>query len=356
MAETRHADAEQREYLSFSGDAAEYFRIWLVNIVLTLLTLGAYSAWAKVRRNRYFYGHTQLRDGRFDYHADPLAILRGRIIAVALLLLVLATQAYAPALAPVAGTLVAVAIPWLIVRSRMFSMRNTSFSNVRFGFVPAYWESFRTVFFAGLLAFGTFGIGTPVAHYLRNRFVVRHTRFGNLPFRMHAPVWDFFAAYLLTFIASVIIVVPLLQLTFGLLGGLRIPTGEYTQYVRWALSALSALATWYIAGQFLAAATLKPTLLGSHIGSDDDQATTFRLGCDWSLNRLLLMYVVNFVAVVASFGLLVPWAQTRVARYLVRGTWVEFHGSLDDVVSVQGSEVSSIGEEVGSAFDVDIGL
>ena len=356
MTEAQHQDASRREHLTFSGNTQDYFRIWIVNMVLTLLTLGVYSAWAKVRRNRYFYGHTRLRDGRFDYHADPLAILRGRIIAVTLLLLVLATQAYLPSLMPVAGTLVAVTIPWLIVRSRMFSMRNTSYSNVRFGFVPAYWESFRTVFFAGLLTFGTFGIGTPVAHYLRNRFVVRHTRFGNLPLRMKAEVWDFFFAYLLTFIASAIIIVPLLQSAFGLLGGLRIPAGEYTQYVRWALSAFSALATWYIAGQFLAAATLKPTLLGSFVSSGDDTSAAFRLGCDWSLNRLLLMYVVNFVAVVLSLGLLVPWAQMRVTRYLVSGTWVEFHGSLDDVVSLQSKEVSSIGEEVGSAFDVDIGL
>ncbi len=356
MTEAQHADPGSREYLTFSGNTHDYFRIWIVNIVLTFLTLGAYSAWAKVRRNRYFYGHTRLREGRFDYHADPLAILRGRIIAVALLLLVLATQAYLPALMPFVGTLLVVVIPWLIVRSRMFSMRNTSYSNVRFGFVPAYWGAFRTVFFVGLLTFGTVGIGTPVAHYLRNRFVVRHTRFGNLPLRMEAPVWDFFLAYLLTFVASAIIIAPLLEAAFGLLGGLRIPAGEYTQYAQWALSAISALAVWYIAGQFLIAATLKATLQGSFIGSDDDAVVVFRLGCDWSLNRLLFMYVVNFVAVLLSLGMLVPWAQMRVARYLVSGTWVEVHGSLEDVVSLQGEKVSSIGEEVGSAFDVDIGL
>ena len=39
-----------REYFRFHGNGAEYFRIWIVNFLLTLLTLGVYSAWAKVRK------------------------------------------------------------------------------------------------------------------------------------------------------------------------------------------------------------------------------------------------------------------------------------------------------------------
>src|SRR5258707_6333866 len=44
--------------LRFTGRAGEYFRIWIVNICLSIVTLGIYSAWAKVRRKRYFYGNT----------------------------------------------------------------------------------------------------------------------------------------------------------------------------------------------------------------------------------------------------------------------------------------------------------
>ena len=56
-----------------------------MNILLTILTLGIYSAWAKVRRNRYFYGNTRLLGSGFDYHAKPMQILIGRIIAFAIL-------------------------------------------------------------------------------------------------------------------------------------------------------------------------------------------------------------------------------------------------------------------------------
>ena len=62
----------------FEGDSLEYFRIWIVNIFLTIVTLGIYSAWAKVRTLRYFYGNTWLDNNSFSYLANPLQILKGR--------------------------------------------------------------------------------------------------------------------------------------------------------------------------------------------------------------------------------------------------------------------------------------
>src|SRR5262249_21595176 len=69
----------------FRGTGSEYFRIWIVNLALTVLTLGIYSAWATVRTRRYFRGNTFLGDHSFDYHASPVRILIGRAIALVLL-------------------------------------------------------------------------------------------------------------------------------------------------------------------------------------------------------------------------------------------------------------------------------
>ena len=44
----------------FTGTGGEYFKIWIVNILLSIVTLGIYSAWAKVRRKQYFYGNTRV--------------------------------------------------------------------------------------------------------------------------------------------------------------------------------------------------------------------------------------------------------------------------------------------------------
>jgi hypothetical protein len=63
---------QQRELpLRFHGSALEYFKIWIVNLCLTLLTLGIFSAWAKVRKKRYFYSHTTVDGTPFQYLGQP---------------------------------------------------------------------------------------------------------------------------------------------------------------------------------------------------------------------------------------------------------------------------------------------
>ena len=68
--------------LRFTGRGGEYFGIWIVNLLLTILTVGIYSAWAKVRRIQYFYRHTELAHSSFDFHGSPIKILLGRFIAL----------------------------------------------------------------------------------------------------------------------------------------------------------------------------------------------------------------------------------------------------------------------------------
>lgn len=75
--------ADGRLALAFHGTAHAYFRIWIENLCLTLLTLGVFSAWAKVRKKRFVYAHTTLDGTPFEYLGKPIPILKGRILAVA---------------------------------------------------------------------------------------------------------------------------------------------------------------------------------------------------------------------------------------------------------------------------------
>ena len=68
--------AHQTHQFGFTGDAGEYFRIWIVNLFLSIVTFGIYSPWAKVRKKRYFYGHTWVADSNFEYHGNPIPYSR----------------------------------------------------------------------------------------------------------------------------------------------------------------------------------------------------------------------------------------------------------------------------------------
>ena len=81
----RNPSIHAPEPMHFSGSGAEYFGIWIVNLLLTIVTLGIYSAWAKVRRLQYFCRHTELAGSSFDFHGNPIKILIGRAIALVIL-------------------------------------------------------------------------------------------------------------------------------------------------------------------------------------------------------------------------------------------------------------------------------
>ena len=105
----------------FEGSAAEYFGIWLVNLLLSVVTLGIYSAWAKVRRLRFFLGHTTIGGHRFEYHANPLAILKGRLIAVGVLIVLNVISGFAPLLGGVTTLALLLLFTWVANRSLRFN-------------------------------------------------------------------------------------------------------------------------------------------------------------------------------------------------------------------------------------------
>jgi uncharacterized membrane protein YjgN (DUF898 family) len=122
----------------FSGRTGEYFGIWFVNLLLSIVTLGIYSAWAKVRRLRYFYGSTSLDGSSFEYHGRPIAILKGRLIAVlGYAVFVIGARVdsrFGILLFPV----FMFGMPWIIMRARLFQMRMTSWRGLRFNFLGTY--------------------------------------------------------------------------------------------------------------------------------------------------------------------------------------------------------------------------
>lgn len=70
--------------IRFTGSGSEYFRIWIVNLLLIIVTLSLYLPFAKARRLRYFYGNTLVGEHALAFHGDPWKMLRGHVLALVL--------------------------------------------------------------------------------------------------------------------------------------------------------------------------------------------------------------------------------------------------------------------------------
>ncbi|MFN3304823.1 MAG: DUF898 family protein, partial [Roseateles sp.] len=117
--------------IRFTGSGSEYFRIWSVNLLLILATLGLYLPFAKARRIRYFYANTLVDGQALSFHGDPWKMFRGFV----LLILLMGAYSLAGRLSAVAA-LVAFLIlcavwPALWRASLQFRLGNTSWRGLR---------------------------------------------------------------------------------------------------------------------------------------------------------------------------------------------------------------------------------
>ena len=334
----------------FTGDTGEYFRIWIVNIALTVLTLGIYSAWAKVRTLRYFYTHTSIERGNFDYHADPKAILLGRAIAVAAFLVYYLLTQYAPTASLILLLVIFALIPVLTVRSRIFQMRNTSFQGLRFDFNRNYKDAFAAIYGGALISVVTLGIATPTAVFWRNRFIADNTAYGKTPFNMSGEAMPFYLIYIKA--AGLLIVGFLL---YTLLATVAAPgmqpagTGPITQADIWMafLPMLPLLAVYGAIGVYIQ--VRQRNYVWSTTTLDE---TSF--ASDLSVRDMCLLYLTNILAIALSLGLAVPWAKVRLARYRARHMQVMLQEDWQQFVTSGRQNQSALGEELGDAFDVGV--
>ena len=74
--------------MEFTGSGGEYFRVWIVNVLLSIVTMGIYTPWARRRTAQYFYSHTLVAGSPLEFTAQQ------RKMVVGFLLLMLITLAY----------------------------------------------------------------------------------------------------------------------------------------------------------------------------------------------------------------------------------------------------------------------
>lgn len=324
---------QQEHSFEFTGKGWEYFRIWIVNLLLSILTLGIYSAWAKVRRLQYFYRNTHLAGSSFEYHGQPLAILKGRIIAFVLM----AAYTLAGQMNPVLGILIfvllAAVMPWLIVRSLRFKLYNSSYRGLRFGFAGSDGAAYTVFLLFPILTVVTLYLLAPFTHFKIKQYQHNNSRFGDTFFRFDATSGNFYNIYLkalgLLFLVGII---------FAIVAAMQMP----------ALMLILPLLYLYIVG-FLAVRL--PNLIWSKTGLGEHD-----LYCRMEVWPYLKIFLSNLIGIVLSLGLFIPFAQIRMARYRFESMGLVAQGDLETFVAGQVQTDSATGEETAEMFDLDISL
>lgn len=122
----------QRFRVRFTGSGSEYLRIWIVNLLLTVLTAGLYHPWARARQLRYFRSNTLVASHALGFHGEPRKMARGWWLGTALLLACAAGAWFSQAAAVAAGLLVLALWPALHQASTQAKLAHTSWRGLCF--------------------------------------------------------------------------------------------------------------------------------------------------------------------------------------------------------------------------------
>ena len=344
--------------VSFTGQGREYFRIWIVNLALTIVTLGAYSAWAKVRRLQYFYRNTHVAGAAFDYHGDPIAIFKGRIIAAILF----GAYTFSGLVGPVAtlATIVGIGaiLPWLLSRSLRFRLHNTSYRGLRFRFTgstrSAYW-----VFLAlpVLTLLSLFLLG-PMWHQRLKRYQFGNASYGHTPFAMSAPTSDFYVLHIFAAFLGFVVVIALgsvvgVMAAAGWIG----PEVSDEEAVAAASEAGAVVSVVLLAAVYVVGILAVQAFLGARIRNlvwNFTKTGEHRFISNTRTRRLLWIQLSNFLATICTLGFFWPVGQIRLSRYLAETLSVEGPPSFDHFCSADSPEEEATGDEVAGIFDFDI--
>ena len=312
------SDADSIHRLRFHGSGDELFGIFIVNILFTLLTIGVYSFWAKVKTRQYLWGQTEFAGDRFGFHGTGKELLVGWLKAAVLFGgLVIVTRLLLPTLwddpqADEAGqVLLALGfvglLPLAIIGSMRYRLSRTSWRGVRFGFQGGYRELLGIMLRSFLLMSVTLGLYLPFYQTSLRRFLVNHSRFGSTSFAFDGEGWDLLGRYVLTLL-------------------LTLPT-------------LGLIWLWYLAFQ-------------RRYHWDHTSFAGARFHCTVTGSGLLGLYAVNLAIIIASAGLALPWATVRTRRYEMENLVLQGPVDIENITQ-QAQAATPTGEELSGFLDVD---
>jgi uncharacterized membrane protein YjgN (DUF898 family) len=347
-----------QQSFEFHGDGSEYFKIWIVNLILTVLTLGIYGAWAKVRTNRYFYGNTVFQGHHFDYLATPWMLLKGRIIAIIFVVLYVLAEQYHPYLALSMAGVLLLATPWIIHRSLRFNAAMSQYRNVRFGFDGDLGGAFLAFIVWPLLGVVTAGLLMPMAQQKATAYLINYSRYGDLRFANATTVKEFYTVLVVVAVITLVI----MGIVAGLLYGsywliMQNPGGERNSGLVWFqfVIPVAFMVTVYgliplFAGSYYLAGTKNITFNATTLDARHHFSADFRA------RDIMRLYFVYGIAMILTLGFAWPAFRVAMARYKADHTALAVDGELDNVVETVQEHSNALGDELGDAFDVGAGV
>lgn len=344
-----HAAQARSGRINFSGRGSEFFGIWIVNVLLSILTLGIYSAWAKVRTLQYFYGHTQIDGHAFRYLATPMQILKGRLMAVGLFLVISLLTNLFPLIAIITAIAFLFIMPWLLIMGVRFNLRMTSYRNVRFGFQGGYGDAMINFMLLPFLSIFTLYLALPWVLKRLDQYVFGNITYGGKSFVVNTSTSSYYRAVLLALLVCVGLV------AVGIVIAVALQFNNDALDIKTARWLFAPLMLAYLALLTLTGAVYQ-AMIRNHLFNNTTLPELATFQSDIPVLKLFQVSLTNLLLIAVSCGLAYPFAKIRISRLLAAHTEVTVYPALDLMRDQLAAESSAFAEDAAGLYDADFSL
>ena len=371
-----------RHPIEFTGTGSEYFRIWIVNLLLILVTLGLYYPWAKTRKLKYFYSNTQIAGYALDFHGSPKQMLRGFLLMVGFFFVYSMAGKASPFAGAVAGLAFAVLWPALMRASLQFRLANTSWRGLRFQFtgtLPGIYKALGKpllgmiligalagalmstkstlgAFLGFLSMLGIYAL-LPYAYYCLKRYQHEHYAYAQLQTEFRATFPEVFKVFLKTAGVGLGIV-----LAGGVLMAILAAGALFSAFSGGGgggMGSLARIVPVLIIVAFLLQFVPLPyfqskmqNLLWTQTGS-----RLVRFKSELQFLPLFKQTVLNWLLIIVTLGLYWPFAQIALMRLKLQAITVHMRVNPDTLVSqARPAGSTGVGDAAVDLAGIDLGL
>lgn len=349
------------------GTGGELFGIFIVNLLLTIITLGIYRFWATTRMRQYLWTHTNIDGESMEYTGTGLELFLGVLKAVGIFLLlalvligvpvflaeqfgeenpILAMVFMLPMIAyAVILILLLLAAPYW---ARGYKLSRTRWRGIRFAQTGSGFKyAWRTIGY-GLLSLLTLYLCVPL---MRNRlyaYAMNNTYFGGKAFEYTGTTKPLFSAFIKVLLGNIVLFAVLALIIFGMMDVQALEAGQPPaggQLVIMGVLYLVAIIGSLYLGMSYFVTEMKH--FAAHTRYEG-----LRFSSSARTGSLFAMLVTDLLLLIFTLGLAMPWVIVRSARYFA--DHFEIQGQLDyNAIKQSEQELPKGGEGFAEALGTD---
>lgn len=344
-------DKKSNHKIEFRGTGGELLPIILLNLLLTIITLGIYRFWAKTNVRDFIWSKTYFDGEPFEYTGTGGELFKGFLTVFILFmlaylgfvfLLLPMLMSLPPVVAGILGITLYLAMIWLmgvaVYRAHYYRMSRTKWRGIRgaqIGSSSSYgWLTLKYLF----LLIVTFGLATPYVTVKLFNHITSNKRMGSGVFSSTAEVGRLYK----TFIPCLI----LAYICGGYFGfqafQAKLAGNDAGFFINYILAFLSVVIIfiWY-----------EVKLMNQLYSGIKFQNMEF------NFNLSVISYVkfalINLVIIIFTLGIAAPIVMMRWSRLTCEN--LSFSGNIDlESITQSPEEGPSMGEGLVEAFDIDV--